>query len=102
MSDLPKPDYARNIRIISHTDQGGRPDGVQLMVHRGFAYIGADRFATRPLLLGPAKRPSVQGATRTISAAIQFLGLPGSRQHDHELRLLIWVPVVRGVAPAFP
>ena len=40
MSDLPKPDYARNIRIISHTDQGGRPDGVQLMVHRGFAYIG--------------------------------------------------------------
>jgi len=40
MSDLPKPDYARNIRVIGHTDQGGRPDGVQLMVHRGFAYIG--------------------------------------------------------------
>ncbi len=38
--DLPKPDYARNMRIISHSDQGGRPDGVQIMVHRGFAYIG--------------------------------------------------------------
>jgi hypothetical protein len=28
------------MRLIGHTDQGGRPDGVQLMVHRGFAYIG--------------------------------------------------------------
>jgi hypothetical protein len=40
MSDLPKPDYARNIRVIGHSDQGGHPDGVQLMVHRGFGYIG--------------------------------------------------------------
>jgi hypothetical protein len=40
MSELPKPDYARNMRIIGHCDQGGRPDGVQIMVHRGYAYIG--------------------------------------------------------------
>ena len=40
MTELPKPDYARNMRIIGHTDQGGRPDGVQVMVHRGFAYVG--------------------------------------------------------------
>ena len=40
MSDLPKPDYARNMRIVGYSDQGGRPDGVQIMVHRGFAYIG--------------------------------------------------------------
>lgn len=40
MSDLPKPDYARNLRIIGHSDQGGRPDGVQIMVHRGHAFIG--------------------------------------------------------------
>jgi hypothetical protein len=40
MSDLPKPDYARNMRIIGHSDQGGRPDGVQIMVHHGYAYIG--------------------------------------------------------------
>src|SRR5438128_2663149 len=39
-ADLPKPDYARNMRIIAHCDQGGRPDGVQIMVHRGYAYIG--------------------------------------------------------------
>jgi hypothetical protein len=40
MSRLPKPVYARNMRLIGHSDQGGRPDGVQLMVHRGFAYVG--------------------------------------------------------------
>lgn len=40
MSALPSPEYSRNMRLIGHSDQGGRPDGVQLMVHRGFAYIG--------------------------------------------------------------
>jgi hypothetical protein len=40
MNELPKPDYARNMRIIGHSDQGGRPDAVQVMVHRGFAYVG--------------------------------------------------------------
>jgi hypothetical protein len=39
-TELPKPDYARNMRLVGHSDQGGRPDGVQVMVHRGFAYIG--------------------------------------------------------------
>ena len=37
---LPRPDYARNMRLVGHCDQGGRPDGVQIMVHRGFAYVG--------------------------------------------------------------
>ncbi len=31
---------SRNIKFISHSDQGGRGDGVQIMVHRGYAYIG--------------------------------------------------------------
>jgi hypothetical protein len=39
-ADLPKPDYAHNMRVVAHCDQGGRPDGVQIMVHRGHAYIG--------------------------------------------------------------
>ena len=38
--ELPKPDHAHNMRLVSHCDQGGRPDGVQIMVHRGYAYIG--------------------------------------------------------------
>ena len=31
---------ARNIKFLGHSDQGGRGDGVQVMVHRGYAYIG--------------------------------------------------------------
>ncbi len=38
--DLPKPDYARNMTLIGHSDQGGRADGVQLMINKGYAFIG--------------------------------------------------------------
>ena len=38
--DILKPDYARNMRIIGHSDQGGRSDGVQVMVSGGYAYVG--------------------------------------------------------------
>ena len=34
------PEGARNIEFLGHTDQGGRGDGVQVMVARGDAYIG--------------------------------------------------------------
>ena len=40
MTDVMSPSHARNMRIIGHTDQGGRPDAVQVMVHKGFAYVG--------------------------------------------------------------
>src|SRR3984893_2939950 len=40
MTDLPKPDHARKMRLLGHSDQGGRADGVQIMVERGFAYVG--------------------------------------------------------------
>jgi hypothetical protein len=39
-ADLPRPDHARNMRLIGYCDQGGRPDGVQVMVHRGYGYVG--------------------------------------------------------------
>lgn len=39
MTDLPRPNYAHRMRLIGHSDQGGRPDGMQLMVHRGHAYV---------------------------------------------------------------
>ena len=31
---------SRNIKFVGHCDLGGRSDGVQIMVHRGYAYIG--------------------------------------------------------------
>ncbi len=39
MGELPKPDYAHAMRLVGHSDQGGRGDGLQVMVHRGFAYV---------------------------------------------------------------
>ncbi len=39
-SDLPTPAHAKNMRLIGHRDQGGKPDGCQIIVHRGYAYIG--------------------------------------------------------------
>jgi len=38
--DLPKPDFVRNMTLIGHSEMAGRADGVQLMVERGFAYVG--------------------------------------------------------------
>jgi hypothetical protein len=38
--DLPKPDFVRNMKLIGFTDQGGRPDGVQVMVNKGHAFVG--------------------------------------------------------------
>jgi hypothetical protein len=38
--ELPKPDLARNMRLIGHSDQGRRPDDVQIMVANGHAFIG--------------------------------------------------------------
>ncbi len=34
------PEAAKNIDFVGHTDQGGKGDGVQVMVDRGYAYIG--------------------------------------------------------------
>jgi hypothetical protein len=34
------PVASRNVRFVGHSDQAGRSDGVQVMVHRGHAYIG--------------------------------------------------------------
>ena len=39
-ADPPRADYSRNMRLVGYCDQGGRPDGVQIMVHRGHAYVG--------------------------------------------------------------
>ena len=39
-ADIPPPSYAKNLKAIGRSDQGGRPDAVQVMVNKGFAYVG--------------------------------------------------------------
>ncbi len=31
---------SKNIRFLGHSDQGGKPDGVQVIVHKGHAFVG--------------------------------------------------------------
>jgi hypothetical protein len=37
---IPPSGLARGIRHLSYSDQGGRPDGVQVMFNRGHVYVG--------------------------------------------------------------
>ena len=39
-ADLPAIDYANNLRLIGHSDQAGRADGVQLMLNKGHIFTG--------------------------------------------------------------
>jgi hypothetical protein len=38
--DIPPEGLGDGIRHLSYSDQGGRPDGVQVMLHRGHLYVG--------------------------------------------------------------
>lgn len=38
--DLPEPDFVKNMKLIGYSDQGGREDGVQVMVNKGHAFVG--------------------------------------------------------------
>ena len=38
--NFPAGATASNVRFLSRSDQGGRPDGVQVIVHKGHAFIG--------------------------------------------------------------
>jgi len=37
---IPPADSLSGLRPIGHSDQGGRPDGVQVMVNKGYAFVG--------------------------------------------------------------
>src|SRR5678810_1306477 len=35
-----QPMASKGIEFVGHSDMGGHGDGVQIMVHRGYAYVG--------------------------------------------------------------
>ena len=38
--ELPSPSYARGFTMVGHSDQGGRPDAMQLQYYRDHLYVG--------------------------------------------------------------
>src|SRR5271170_5016500 len=81
-TDLPKPDFARNMRIIGHSDQGGSPAGVQVMVHRGHAYIG-----TRGIIVMDVSDPSRPRAIDHIVAPKNTMNIH-LQAHDNLLLVI--------------
>src|SRR5246500_975885 len=83
--DLPVPELARNMRLIGHCDQGGRPDGVQIMVHRGFAYVG--HMFSKGFSVIDVKDPARPKAVQYVPAAQSTWNIP-LQTHD-DLLLVI-------------
>ena len=71
MSELPTPEYGRNMRLIGHSDQGGRPDGVQLMREPG-----------SPWKVSVAVDPKLIGATNVRLVANKIAGEPTPATYD--------------------
>ena len=65
---------AKNVRFVSRCDQGGRPDGVQVIVHKGHAFVG-HMFATA--------FPSSTCATRCNPKTVAFVAAPKNTRSHH-------------------
>ena len=62
---------SRNIKFVGHSDLGGRGDGVQIMVHRGYAYIGhgfSNGITTSTCATRRARRSSISSRARPARA----------------------------------
>src|SRR5262245_50601781 len=95
-SDPPVPSQGigHRIRHLSYSDQGGRPDGVQVMVNRGHVYVGhmfSDGVtildAADPRSLKPVGFFAAGANTRThhLQVANDLMLLARSEEHTSEL-----------------
>jgi hypothetical protein len=71
--------HSKNIRFLSRCDQGGRPDGVQVIVHKGHAFIGhmfSDGFSVVDVrdALNPKTAAFVAAPKNTRSHHLQIHG----------------------------
>src|ERR1044072_1633099 len=79
MNALPDGATASNVSFVSRCDQGGRPDGVQVMVHNGHAFIGhmfSDGFSGVAVCDGKNPKPGAFAAApkNTRSHHLQVSG----------------------------
>src|SRR2546426_9168479 len=97
-TSIPSNGIGRRIRHVSYSDQGGRPDGVQIMVNRRHVYVGhmfndgvtildaADPRRLKPVgfftagARGPPHHPPVAGHVRLLSHCPN--NVPG-QSYDH-------------------
>ena len=82
-ADMPVPPQGigRRIKHISYSDQGGRPDGVQVMVNRKHVYVG-HMFSDGVTVLDasdPRNLKQVSSSCRDWSKSMARLGPPFRR-----------------------
>jgi hypothetical protein len=71
---MSRADSVKNISHVAYSDQGGRPDGVQVIVHKGFAYVGhmfSDGFSVLDVSDPRAPVP------------VAFVGMPKNTRSHH-------------------
>jgi len=75
--EVPAAGIGRGIRHLSYSDQGGRPDGVQVMLNRGHVYVG-HMFDNGVTILDAAD-------PRQLKPAGFFTAGPGTRTHHMQI-----------------
>ena len=60
------PVASKNIKFVGHSDLGGRGDGVQVMVQRGYCYIGHG--FSNGITTVDVRHPTIFRSPRTTSA----------------------------------
>src|SRR5215217_2342429 len=73
---LPSPDFARTMKLIGHSDIGGRGDGLQLMVDRGCLSSPTKPWRTTRKTAASAPGSSISASLQTRSAISPF-PIPG-------------------------
>jgi hypothetical protein len=86
------PDSSRNFRFVGQTDQGGKPDGVQFMLHRsGYGFVGQTYAEGVSVLdLRDPKHPAPAG----------FIAMPANTRASHIQLCDDLLLVVNGPNPA--
>src|SRR5438105_14826755 len=93
-ADIPPQGIGRRIRHISYSDQGGRPDAVQVMAHKRHVYVGhmfsnglTILDAADPRSLKPVHYFALGDLTRTHCMQIaDDIMLPGNGDHIVAMR----------------
>ena len=80
---IPPEGIGNRVKFLSHSDQGGRPDGVQVMVNRGHVYVG-HMFSN-----GITVRSLRSASTRKAVCRVQRLGLSMSKPISSSLESLV-------------
>jgi hypothetical protein len=68
---IPSTGIGRRIRHLSYSDQGGRPDGVQIMVNRRHVYVGHMPFHRNADVSATGGRSTISSRCRS-----QYIFLP--------------------------